>query len=205
MANEISATWLKEVDCPVCGFKFNVEMIRTSKVRVIENYDDFGRKYSDELNPLLYSTWTCPKCLYSGNKEDEYYKLLPEIKVRILKHNSFLKKISNNTNFLNPRTPESAIKSLLLSTLCYRIRRISRGTNASCFMRICWIIRNEGHPAEKEKKFLKKALRDYVFAMSKEYSPNFGKISEFGIYYIIGLLYYKLGNHEKAKEYINQV
>ncbi|MGM0607232.1 MAG: DUF2225 domain-containing protein [Candidatus Muiribacteriota bacterium] len=202
---KVPATWPKEVQCPVCTKNFNVEMIRTSRVRVIENYDDLGRKYSKDINPLLYSTWTCPKCLYSGNKEKEYFKIIPELKVRVLKHHPFFKKIAGNTDFTASRTAESAIKSLLLSTLCYKIRKLSRGFSASCFMRIAWIIRNEEKPFSEEKPFLQKAVRDYVHALKKEYSPNFGKLSEYGIFYLIGLLYYKLGDIEQAREYISQV
>ncbi|MCK9225409.1 MAG: DUF2225 domain-containing protein [Candidatus Muirbacterium halophilum] len=202
----IPATFLKETVCPVCNLQFKVEAVRTSKIRVLETYDDFGRKYSSDVNPILYSSWTCPKCLYSANSGDNYaLPVIPELKVFILKHYKTLKRMSGDFDFYEPRTPEMAIKSLILSSLCYRIKRNSRGIMAACYMRVCWIMRNEQRDIKEELPFLKKAYNCYVHALTKEYSPNFGKISEYGIYYIIGLLAYKLGNLEKAKDYLSKV
>lgn len=205
MNAKLSATFKKQAKCPVCSLEFDVQSVRTSKVRVLETYDDFGRKYSKEVNPLFYSTWTCPKCLYSGNQGDTYNKILPEIKIKILKHYKTLRRIAGNIDFYQDRTAESAVKSLILSALCYRLKRASRGFNASCYMRVVWIIRNEEKGLEAEKPFLKKALNCYKYAMTKEYSPNFGKLSEFGIFYLIGLLYYKLGDINSARDYISKV
>jgi uncharacterized protein (DUF2225 family) len=205
MATTVPATFKKETECPICSTKFQVEAVRSSKVRVLETWNDFGRKYSKEVNPLFYSTWTCPKCYYSGNANDEYKRVLPEIKVVILKHYKILKKFVGNIDFSADKTAESAVISLLLSALCYRLKRASRGYNASCYMRVAWIIRNEDKEEALELPFLKKALHAYKYAMTKEYSPAFGKLSEFGIFYIIGLLYYKLGDLDSARDYISKV
>jgi|GEM_PF-5019771 len=203
---EVPPIFEKDTTCPICRTRFKAQAIRTSRVKVVEKWDDFGRKYSRDFNPLLYSTWTCPKCLHSANRDEDFSRpIIQEDKVKLLKHNPYLRSLSGGLDFSGERDAEKGIRSLVLSAVCYRLKRRSRGMIASCYMRIAWILRNMDIGGQAEKHWLWRALRDYTYAIKNEYSPETGKMSEYGVLYIIGNISYKLGQNKKALEYISKV
>ncbi|PLX18367.1 MAG: hypothetical protein C0601_04940 [Candidatus Muiribacterium halophilum] len=203
---QISPIFEKDTRCPICQTDFKAQAIRSSRIKVLEKWDDFGRRYSESVNPLFYSIWTCPKCLHSSGKDEDFTRaIIQEDKVKLLKHYKYLKRLAGKHVFSGERDAETGIKSLVLAAVCYRLKRRSRAMVASCYMRIAWIIRNLDRSFEEEKRWLERALREYTYAMKNEYSPEIGKLSEYGVFYIIANINHKLGNNELALDYIGKV
>ena len=70
--------YLKEVECPVCDYKFSVNQIRSSKM-VLDHVDkDLRRRYKS-FDELWYQLWRCPKCGYT-HFHNEFFRITPNVR-----------------------------------------------------------------------------------------------------------------------------
>ncbi|MGE5416041.1 MAG: DUF2225 domain-containing protein [Acidobacteriota bacterium] len=68
----------KEVACPICDNKFEVKMVRSSRLR-IDSIDRDGRQHYIGFEPLWYAIWVCPKCSYA-NTSNQFNQVSRQVK-----------------------------------------------------------------------------------------------------------------------------
>ncbi|MCO4783312.1 MAG: DUF2225 domain-containing protein [Candidatus Cloacimonetes bacterium] len=195
--------WLKEVECPLCYEEFMTENIWQGKIAVVEEYPDLGKKYSG-LNPLYYSVWVCPNCLYADLRGDDFTttgKLNDEDFENDYK---ILKLVAGKTDFTQARTFPAAITSYKLAILTAKHKKTSVAKIGTFNMRLAWLYRSLKKD-KQEAKFIAYALKFYLEAFTTEDEPDFGNMSQGGITYLLGELYRRTGNARQAVNFFQKV
>jgi hypothetical protein len=59
----------KKIQCPICDQTINVQLYRSSKLRVKQIESDYRQIYTD-FDPLWYIVWVCPHCCYANFSSD---------------------------------------------------------------------------------------------------------------------------------------
>jgi uncharacterized protein (DUF2225 family) len=200
MAPEKPIIWNKEVKCPLCHTKFQVENVWLNRVKFDRVYTDMGKEYKG-INPLWYEIWVCPFCFYAAYRNESFLKFMPFDVDGFEDLRPTLKKIVGSHSFKEPRDFELAVLSYKLAMISLQCKkRVSAARYGMLFMRLAWLFRAIKKP-EEEKKYLKLALTRYVEANDKESNPEIGSIGELGLFYTIGELYRRTGQEKEALNY----
>ncbi len=176
--------------CPLCGNAFESKLVTST--------DSFGRHHSDLYKeaegeqPVCYFVHTCPKCGYTGYEGDfgpqrfdqdfrgQVEKLIaPEVKDR---------QIDTNGNFY-------------LAALCAGWRGAPPYVVGRIFHTGAWCYRIKGDK-DKELFYLQEALTHFEMALRRDDTPKEAR----AVYtYLVGDIYRRLGDPERAKEYYRKV
>ncbi len=194
--------FLKELFCPVCNTRFQMEKIRETAVQIKDWESDFRPVYASNVNPLFYAIPVCPKCYYAAFFAD--FERVSETEcVKIKKERMERGRLARQCDYRQPRTLESAVLSYRLAGECYAQRKVESSTLARLFHRSAWLLREAGQKAE-EKKMLQKALACYERAFLKEDLTG-KRLSDLEVTYLIGELCLRLGRPKRALEYLSAV
>ncbi len=121
MSSSVTFFGKDEIECPVCGEKFQRETLRTGRGRLIAGdlTRELRRLYEPtekygEIYPLVYTATVCPECRYSALHTD--FESISEDTVQKLSEDSekrrkSLEKIFPELDFRNPRRLEEGIAS----------------------------------------------------------------------------------------------
>ncbi|MCX8130681.1 MAG: DUF2225 domain-containing protein [Clostridia bacterium] len=185
-----SGLYNKEIECPVCSMKFEVTKVKTKACKVANRDSDFCVHY-EGLNPILYDVWVCENCGYaalSDRFEDISTKDAGIIKQSISPR-------WHKRSFAGERNTEMAVEAFKLALLNLQVRSAKASELAKICLRIAWLYRYAND--EREKDFLKFALRNYDEAYQKERFP-IDKLDEFTCMFIIAELYRRIGDKENS-------
>jgi len=195
--------WLKKIECPLCYESFTTENIWQNKVVVLEEYPDLGKRYSG-TNPLYYSVWVCPSCLYADFRGDEYFNTLKIVDEDFEEDYSIFKMVAEDADYKQPRTIDLAIKSYKLAILTGKHKRVSNARLGTFNLRLAWLYRSI-KKTDQEEKYLRYTLDYYLQAYQGEDSPDFGNLSDGGITYLLGELYRRCGDLKTAVNFFQKV
>lgn len=193
---DMDLIWLKEMTCPVCGGKFQSENIRQNKLMQVQNDEDFHTHF-DPISPLYYAVVVCPDCYYAERRQnfDEIKgKPLAAVKAGL----PSLKQLASGFNFRLIRTFELAVKSFELGALTIQLKGETSDVIGGMYMRAAWTCREAGEVG-LEQAYLKKTLEYYEKAYLNE-ATEFGQLGACGFQYMMGEIYRRLGNEDKAME-----
>lgn len=193
--------WEKEVECPVCETTFITYNFKSKSLPIKEKESDFHEIY-DFLNPLAFDIWVCPECLYAAKRED-FEDVNTELIEKVAKDKNKRKKIANRANFNLPRDNNLGILSYRLAIMSYRYRKQSNAFFGSLYLKACWIAREQGEK-DIEIEFMRLVTDYYEKALSSGEKIG-GQLSELGLIYLLGELYRRLGDLDKAGKYFMKV
>jgi hypothetical protein len=176
--------------CPLCGNVF--------ESRIVESTNSFGRLHSDlyreaeGVQPICYFVHTCPGCGYTGYEGDfqpqEFNAVFKDLVAGNITPEVKDRKIDTNGNFY-------------LAALCAEWRGAPLHTLARIYHMGAWCCRIRGEK-EKEKFYLFKAAEYFEKALSSYEAPP----EEIALFtYLVGDLYRRLGDTEKAREWYEKV
>lgn len=188
--------WLKETVCPACGGKFQSENVRQNKLSQVQVDEDFHTHY-EPLSPLYYAVVVCPDCFFAErrqNFEEIKGKPLQAVKNGV----GALRQLSGGFNFRLIRTFELALKSFELGALTTQLKGDPSDVIGGMYLRAAWTCREAGDE-KLENLYLKKTLEYYEKAYMNE-ATEFGQLGTCGFQYMLGEIYRRLGNIEKALE-----
>ena len=188
--------WLKEMTCPVCGGKFQSENVRQNKLMQVQVDEDFHTHF-EPLSPLYYAVVVCPDCCYSERRQN-FEEIKGKLLAAVKGGGGALKQLSSGFNFRLIRTFELALKSFELGALTVQLKGETSDVIGGMFLRAAWTSREAGDE-KLESLYLRKTLEYYEKAYSNE-ATEFGQLGTCGFQYMLGEIYRRLGNDEKAME-----
>lgn len=189
-----------EKACALCNKEFTLTKVRSRLLKVKQD-TDFCTYYSG-INPYYYSIWVCPHCGYAA-PDSHFDELTTEQKEKLA---SFLKTRKVNVDFRGTRTCEQAIATYKLAIYFYELlsSRPSRPSRlGGMYLKLAWLYR-ESEKQPEEQQALAKAVENYERALSTERLP-IGNLTEVALTYLVGDLYRRIGEYEKALPYFNKI
>lgn len=181
----------KDCNCPVCKNKFKTKKVRTRPLRIKKREDDFNVIYKNNINPLYYYIFVCPKCGYSSTEKE--FENINKDQANIL--NKAIGSKWNERNFGNERTFHEAEESYKMALLVAQILNKSKTYKGGVSLRLAWLYREINSP--KEEEFLKHALDCFEDAYEKERVEESG-LDEISLVYLNGELNRKIGKYKEA-------
>jgi uncharacterized protein (DUF2225 family) len=176
--------------CPQCGNHFESQIVIST--------NSMGRLHSDlyreasGAQPVCYFVHTCPGCGYTGYEGDfqpqEFGPLFKGLLAQSVTPEVEDRKIDTNGNFY-------------LAALCAEWRGAPPSVLARIYHMGAWCCRMRGD-GEKEKFYLGKAAEFFEVALAKAGAPE-ENVAMFT--YLLGDIYRRLGEAEKAKSYYGRV
>ncbi|WP_110954352.1 DUF2225 domain-containing protein [Anaerosinus massiliensis] len=193
----VGFTYSVERDCPICGEKMQVTKTRSRLIKVKQD-SDFCVHYKD-FNPYYYDIWVCSNCGYASD-EKHFNTLREKEKVKI---SEFLKDRKVKIQYSEVRTREEAVNAFKLAIYFADLIEAPSSRMAGLYLKLSWLYREAGEE-EKEQEVLKRALEAYDKALTTERFP-IGSMTDTMVTYLIGELYRRTGNKEKAVQYLSRV
>lgn len=188
----------KNVQCPVCSEEFRTKKVRTSKLRLVKQDEDFMPYYKEE-NPIKYKVFVCPNCGFAAT-EEKYDSISSLGKGKIEKEVSSKWK---KRSYGNIRTVDEAIETCKLALYEGQLLEESRVYLGSIALNIAWLHRMK-EEEDEEKRFLEIAKKLYEDAYYKEDLLN-TNMDEVKLSYLVGELYRRLGDSKTAVQWFNTV
>jgi len=186
----------KDATCPVCGKQFKVKMPRMSKLRLDRVESDFRKVYVD-FEPMWYSIWICPECLYS-NFYFEYDSVSDKAVKPILEQAGRLKgKIK--TDYAEPRTIDQVFTAYYLALSCADICKAPPLKRAKLWIQLSWLYKDV-KDSEMFTAASMKALEYYYNALFKS-NLNINDDQEQQLNLILGELYLVKGDEVGAQKH----
>jgi uncharacterized protein len=180
----------KAITCPVCSKQFEITKVKMKACKVASRDSDFCVHY-ECTNPILYDAYVCEHCGYSALSDR-----FEEISVKdaaIIKQ--AISPRWHQRSFSGERTIELAVEAFKLVLVNLHTRKAKPSELAKVCIRIAWLYRYAKD--EKEKEFLKFALKSYDEAYQKERFP-IDKLDEYTCMYLIAELFRRIGEIENA-------
>jgi len=191
-------TYVIERKCPVCERMTRV--IKCKSRLIVEGKDlDFCVHYK-EFNPYLYSVFACEHCGFAA-EERRFLGYMPQ-RTRD-KLAEFLAKNNMAVKFAEKRTVADAIAFVALAILFAELVDISPNRRAGLYLTMAWIYRYEGNE-KNERECMQKAAELYDTSLAAERYPV-GGMSDNTAIYLIGVLYYMLGDYDKSTGYLSRL
>ncbi len=176
--------------CPLCGNKFETQLIAST--------NSFGRLHSDLYKeaqgeqPVCYFVHTCTNCGYSGFEGDFMPQGFDQ---------AFREKVEK---IITPEVKARQIDThgyFYLAALCAEWRGAPPYVLARIYHMGAWCYRIKGEK-DKELFYLGEAVVNFEKALRQEDTPKENR----AVYtYLIGDIYRRLGDPERAKEYYRKV
>ena len=191
-------TYIVKKTCPVCGKETRV--IKT-KLRLVANKTDvdFCVHYRDFV-PYFYHIWFCENCGFAAD-EAGFLKPMPQKKRQ--KIAAFLSSHQLALQFTPVRGVPEAVASYKLAIFYAELTEESLAHRAGLYLHLAWVYREAGDK-EHENQALQKAADLYDLSLMKEHYPM-GSMTDNMVIYLIGAIYFELGNIEKATQYLSRI
>ena len=193
-----SHCFLVEKPCPVC--MKNTRVIKTRSRLMVEKTDEDFCVHYKGFNPYYYKIWVCEHCGYAAD-EKTFLTKMPERQRKALWE--FLAQKQLDIEFKEERDIPDAIASYQLALSYLDIIDAPPSRKASYNLQLGWIYRFMGD-SEKENEYLTKAAEFYDESITKERYP-IGNLTDSGAMYLVGAIYYKLGEMEKCAQHLSRI
>lgn len=190
-------TFTVEKECPICSKKFQVTRTRSRLIKISQD-SDFCVHYKD-FNPYYYTIWVCAHCGYAA--EEKHFDQLKESDKK--KIADFLSNKKVGIQHKETRNREDAVAAYKLAIYFADMIEVPASRMAGLYLKLGWLYR-EGGDIELEQGILQRSLEYYVKALVTERFP-IGALSDVAVTYLIGDLHRRLGDNEKAAQYLSQV
>lgn len=196
--NEEDFIYKKTVDCPVCGSKVEVLLVKSSSLRTKGRDSDFYVEY-EPINPYFYDVWLCNICGYASMKSD--FEEVKSFQIEKIKNEITTK--WHIKKYGNIYSAEEAIVRHKLALLNYVVVGAKESKKAMACLKIAWLYRTI-KDEENEVLYIKKALEIFKEAYSVEDFPICG-MDRFTTMYLIGELHRRAGNYDDALKQFSYV
>ena len=191
-------TFTVEKTCPICKESTRVVKVR-SRLPVLKRDED-GCVHYEDFNPYYYTVWTCEHCGFAAD-EKTFTTKMPDRHLKILRGDLLANKFG--IDFVEERTLDDAIFAFKLAISYVEQVEGKFSTQAKYAHQLAWIYRDAGDE-KNERKFLERAAKLYDSALAKETFPVDG-LSDSGAVYLIGAIYWHLGEPEKSAAYLSRL
>lgn len=191
----------KEVICPVCANDFKGINYKQKGFKFLNRESDFHETFEGGT-PIMHDIWVCPSCYYAAKKE-EFAKIKVKEIEKIMNAKLERAKTVKGVEFTKIRDYESSIASYKLAIMCYEKMEFGSGYVGNLYLKMAWIAR-EKRKKDDEQKYLKLTLEKFEKAV-EEREEFAGQLSEIGKIYLMGELYRRVGEYNRAEEYFKTV
>ena len=191
-------TFVVEKTCPICGESTRIVKTR-SKLLMDHMDEDFCMHYK-EFNPYFYKIWFCEYCGFAAD-EKTFLGTMPSRHKR--KMQEFLSKRQMSMQFVEERKVPDAVASFKLAIFYAELVGQPLAKRAGLYLELGWIYRFSGEK-EKEQEMLGRAAGLYDQSLMTERYPING-MSDTMAMYLIGAIYFRLGDFEKATQYLSRI
>jgi len=188
----------KKVVCPVCGSETKIKAPKKGSFRMLKKDSDLMQNY-EGVNPLFYGIEFCNECGYASLPA--YFNTIRENQKNLIINNVSLKWKKNL--YPDEYTVDVAIKQHKLALLNAVVKESLPSEKALICLRISWFYRMK-EDNENERRFQEQCITAFEQAYMSENLPV-GGLDNWTLLYLIGELYRRIGNNEKASSYFSQV
>ena len=195
-SNDDNFIFDREVECPVCGEKFTVKSVRSSRLRLDKIDNDMRQRFID-FEPLWYLVWVCPNCYYA-NFNFEFKQVLSSHKKKLMEQSKQLKE-KVRFQFSNPRKIDEVFVSYYLMLQYLQVGATDVTAPAKVWLRLSWLYSDVGDE-EMFKYASKQALdmfKDSYYNSCRDSSPE----QEQRLSLLLGELTYRLGDEVEAMKF----
>ncbi len=192
-------TFVVEKTCPICGKETRV--IKTRSRLVVEKRDEDLCVHYKGFSPYYYRIWVCEHCGFAAD-EPTFTTHMPSKHREKL--SEFLKQKELEIEFTETRTLPDAVGSFIMALVYLDIINGPASKKASYNLNVAWLYRFAGIYPEKESEYLNLAAELFDESLAKERYP-IGGLSDMAAIYLIGAIYYRLGNTEKCTQYLSKI
>ena len=189
-------TFLVEKPCPVCLKKTRVIKTR-SRLLVEKTDEDFCVHYKG-FNPYYYKIWVCEHCGYAADEKTFMTPLGPKPRKELW---DYLSNKEFAFEFKEERDYPDAIASYQLAISYLDIINAQPSKKAALNLQMAWLYRFAGE-TETENEYMQKAAELYDLSLTTERYP-IGNLTDNTAMYLVGAIYYRLGDFEKCAQQIN--
>lgn len=184
--------------CPIC--KKETRVIKTRSRLIVEKTDEDFCVHYKGFNPYYYKIWVCEHCGYAAD-EKTFLSQMPDRQRKTLWE--YLANKQLDIEFKEERDVPDAIASYQLALTYLDIVESPPSRKASYNLQLGWIYRFMGD-TDKENEYLQKAAEFYDQSIVKERYP-IGNLTDSGAMYLVGALYFRLGDLEKCAQHLSRV
>jgi uncharacterized protein len=188
----------KELVCPVCNRKIKLKFVKSAAIKIEKKDSDFMIYYRG-INPLFYEVLFCNGCGYA-NLGDNFSKISERSIENIHKN---ISSVWKQTNFPEEYNIDVAIQLHKLALLNAVVKEDKSSVKALICLKLSWLYRLS-EDNENEKRFQEQTLQGFLDAYSNESFPIAG-LDQFSLLYLIGELYKRLDDEDKALKYFSDV
>ncbi|MCX7709648.1 MAG: DUF2225 domain-containing protein [Clostridia bacterium] len=192
-----NALYNTTIECPVCSKKFEVTKVRAKTSKVLERDSDFC-VYYEGINPIMYDVWVCEHCGYAAQQDK--FSEISDRDAKTIKETISPK--WHQRSFAGERSIENSIEAFKIALLNLQVRKAKASELAKVCIRIAWLYRIAKD--EKEKDFMKFALKGYTETFEKENFPV-DKLDENTCLYMIGELNRRVGNLDDSIKWFSRL
>ena len=194
----VGNTFVVNKVCPVCGQSTRVVKVR-SRLITTKTDSDFCAYYKD-FNPYFYAIWVCEHCGYAAD-EKHFLSVMPERHKQAIQ--AFLDGRTIGFKFVEERGLPEAVASFKLAIFYAEMIKAPLAHQAGLSLELAWLFRFSGE-SEKEVPLLQHVIDLYDESLMSERYP-IGMLTDTMVIYLIGALYYRLGDIEKATQYLSRI
>ena len=184
----------KDTPCPCCEKSFNVQMVRSSKLRV-KSIDNDQRQRFEGMEPLWYMVCVCPNCSYASFNF-EFKQVTDETRKLIDKQGAEFKR-DFKISFSKPRQLNEVLESYYLLLRIYEsAQKPDPGKLAKVWLRLYWLYK-DAEDAEMTAEAAAKALeyfKDTYYNGRRNTTPE----QEQRLTILLGELSLEVGAKEEA-------
>ena len=191
-------TFVVKKTCPICQDETRVVKVR-SRLPVLKRDED-GCVHYEDFNPYFYTVWTCEHCGFAAD-EKTFTTKMPDRHLKILRGELLKNKFG--VDFVEERTLDDAVFAFKLAISYVEQVEGKFFTQAKYAHQLAWVYRDVPDE-DNERKYLEQAARLYDASLAKETYPIEG-LSDSGATYLIGAIYWRLGEAEKCGVYLSRL
>lgn len=188
-----------EKTCPICGKTTRV--VKTRSRLVVEKRDEDLCVHYQGFSPYYYRIWICEHCGFAADEPTFTTHMPNKHREKI---SEFLKHKDLEIEFTETRTLPDAVASFIMALVYLDIINGPASKKASYNLNVAWLYRFSGEYPEIEKEYLTLAAELFDESLAKERYPV-GGLSDYAAIYLIGAIYYRLGNYEKCTQYLSKI
>ncbi len=189
----------RKYTCPVCNSEFENWALRMSRLK-LDRMDTDLKPYYDPFNTIYYDAVICSHCGYASMQSN--FKNVTDAQIELIK-NKVVPRFKP-VEYPIIYTPDIAIERFNQVLLNAIVKGAKPSEKAYICLKMAWLNRDRRN-VQKEKKYIRLAIKGFTLANEKETFPIFG-MDEPTTLYLIGELTRRLGEDlDEALKYISYV